>query len=289
MTEKNILLAAKTVFLRKGLDAATMQDIAAEAGISRTLLHYYHRNKGTLFRAILDNAVGEFIPKVAMLVELDIPLMKKIELLVDGYLSLLLDDPLLPHFLILEIQRDPRVLVQLFRDKRGEFVEVARIKKQIGSELRIAGDTDVTLAHIFTSLYGMLMFPFLAKPALDEVFFNNDPAAFRAFMMERKDCIIAMMRTLLKSMTGASAAARPIVSTQPATTQSASTQPASAQPAATTQPATAARKPARAKTKSVDRKPAVRKSASHKPAVRKLTGRNLAIRKSAARKPARAV
>ena len=203
MTEQTILHAAKAVFLRKGLDAATMQDIAAEAKISRTLLHYYHRNKDTLFRAILGDAVSEFIPKIAMLIELEIPLMEKIELLVDSYLALLLDDPLLPHFLLIEIQRDPRVLVQLFRDKRGEFVEIARIKKQIGAELRITTDTDIALAHIFTSLYGLLMFPFLAKPALDEVFFNNDPAAFRAFMTERKPCIIAMMRTLLKSMTGA--------------------------------------------------------------------------------------
>lgn len=224
MTEQAILQAAKTVFLRKGLDAATMQDIAAEAGISRTLLHYYHRNKDTLFRAILDNAVGEFIPKIAMLIELDIPLLKKIELLVDGYLSLLLDDPLLPHFLIIEIQREPRVLVQLFRDKRGEFVEVSRIKKQIARELGINGDTDTALAHIFTSLYGMLMFPFLAKPALDEVFFDNDPAAFRAFMMERKPLIISMMRTLLKSMAA--------------------------------QPAAAPRKSARAKSKPAARKPA---------------------------------
>ena len=202
MTEKAILQAAKAVFLRKGLDAATMQDIAGEAKISRTLLHYYHRNKDTLFSAILDNAVGEFIPKVAKLVDLDIPLMKKIGLLVDSYLALLLDDPLLPHFLVLEIQRDPRVLVQLFRDKRGEFGEVARLKRQIGRELRISGDTDTALAHLFTSLYGLLIFPFLAKPALDEVFFDNNPAAFRAFMMERKENIISMMKALLKSMTG---------------------------------------------------------------------------------------
>jgi AcrR family transcriptional regulator len=224
MTEQAILQAAKAVFLRKGLDAATMQDIAAEAGISRTLLHYYHRNKDTLFRAILDAAVVEFVPKVAMLVELDIPLLKKIELLVDSYLSLLLDDPLLPHFLIIEIQRDPRVLVQLFRDKRGEFVEVSRLKRQIAAELGVSGETDTALAHIFTSLYGMLMFPFLAKPALDEVFFDNDPAAFRAFMMERRPFIISMMRTLLKSMAAS--------------------------------PPAAARKPARARAKPAARKPA---------------------------------
>ena len=200
MTEKNILHAAKAVFLRKGLDAATMQDIAAEAGMSRTLLHYYYRNKDTLFRAILDGAVAEFIPKVAMLIDLDIPLLEKVELLVDGYLALLLDDPLLPHFLIIEIERDPRVLVQLFRDRRGDFGEVSRLKKQIAKELGISGDADLALAHIFTSLYAMLMFPFLAKPALDEVFFARDPEAFRAFMMERRNYIVPMMRTLLQSM-----------------------------------------------------------------------------------------
>ncbi|MDF9834111.1 TetR/AcrR family transcriptional regulator [Ereboglobus sp. PH5-5] len=205
MTEQTILHAAKTVFLRKGLGATTMQDIAAEAKISRTLLHYYYRNKDTLFRAILDSAVGEFIPKVAMLIELDIPLIEKAGLLVDGYLALLLEDPLLPHFMVMEIQRDPRVLVQLFRDKRGEFGEVSRLKAQIGKELCIEGDTDAALAHIFTSLYGMLIFPFLAKPALDEVFFDNNPDAFRAFMMERKPYIVSMMQTLFASMKRAAA------------------------------------------------------------------------------------
>ncbi|AWI08864.1 TetR/AcrR family transcriptional regulator [Ereboglobus luteus] len=209
MTEQTILHAAKTVFLRKGLGATTMQDIAAEAKISRTLLHYYYRNKDTLFRAILDSAVGEFIPKVAMLIELDIPLIDKAGLLVDGYLALLLEDPLLPHFMVMEIQRDPRVLVQLFRDKRGEFGEISRLKAQIGKELCIEGDTDVALAHIFTSLYGMLIFPFLAKPALDEVFFDNNPDAFRAFMMERKPYIVSMMQTLFASMKRAAVASAP--------------------------------------------------------------------------------
>ena len=210
MTEQNILHAAKAVFLHKGLDAATMQDIAAEAKISRTLLHYYYRNKDTLFRAILGEAVGEFIPKIAMLIELDIPLLKKIELLVDSYLTLLLEDPLLPHFMILEIQRDPRVLVQLFRDKRGEFGEISLLKKQIAHELHITGDTDLVLAHIFTCLYGMLMFPFLTKPALDEVFFDKNPDAFRAFMLERKPYIISMMQTLLDSLAVAPDSSKPL-------------------------------------------------------------------------------
>lgn len=208
MTEQTILQAAKTVFLRKGLDGATMQDIADEAEISRTLLNYYHRKKESLFRAILTHAVGEFIPKLATIVELDVPLIEKIERIVDAYNAYLLDDPILPHFMMLEIQRDSRVLVQLFRDNQGEFGEVFRLKNQIVSELHITdeAEADAAFAHLFASFYGLLMFPFLAKPALDEVFFKNDPAAFRSFLNQHKPYIISMMRTLLDSMTPAGAA-----------------------------------------------------------------------------------
>ncbi|MDD4114947.1 MAG: helix-turn-helix domain containing protein, partial [Massilibacteroides sp.] len=51
--ESRIIEAAKQVFVRKGFESATMGDIAAEAGIGRTSLNYYFRNKEMLFEAIL--------------------------------------------------------------------------------------------------------------------------------------------------------------------------------------------------------------------------------------------
>ena len=44
-SKKKILAAAKKVFVSKGMAGARMQDIADEAGINNTLLHYYFRNK----------------------------------------------------------------------------------------------------------------------------------------------------------------------------------------------------------------------------------------------------
>jgi AcrR family transcriptional regulator len=40
-TEQKILEAAKTVFIKKGLEGARMQEIADEAGINKALVHYY--------------------------------------------------------------------------------------------------------------------------------------------------------------------------------------------------------------------------------------------------------
>ncbi|MDR0353791.1 MAG: TetR/AcrR family transcriptional regulator [Opitutaceae bacterium] len=208
-TETTILLAAKTVFLRKGLEAASMQDIAVEAGISRTLLHYYYRTKETLFRAILVHAVSEIIPRIASIVETDLPLMTKIERVVDNYLQLLLDDPLLPHFFVIEIRRDPQVLVELIRSRSGNFGALHRVQQQIADELRIPVPAKHALAHLFTSVYGLVLFPFLAKPALDEVFFGDDPQAFPRFMQAQKPIILAMLASLMKTPPAAPANGSP--------------------------------------------------------------------------------
>ena len=48
--ENRILEAAKQVFVRKGYEATKMGDVAAEAGIGRTALHYYYRTKEMLQR-----------------------------------------------------------------------------------------------------------------------------------------------------------------------------------------------------------------------------------------------
>ena len=53
-TEERILEAAKRVFHAKGYDGARMQEIADEAGVNKSLVHYYYRNKDNLFQAVFD-------------------------------------------------------------------------------------------------------------------------------------------------------------------------------------------------------------------------------------------
>ena len=55
-TEELILNAAMKVFTRKGFAAARTEDIAREAGINRALLHYYFRDKQTMFNLIFERA-----------------------------------------------------------------------------------------------------------------------------------------------------------------------------------------------------------------------------------------
>jgi AcrR family transcriptional regulator len=54
-----IIEAAKTVFLRYGFRRVTMQDVAAEAGISRPALYLIFANKEEIFKAAVEQISGE--------------------------------------------------------------------------------------------------------------------------------------------------------------------------------------------------------------------------------------
>jgi len=54
-----IVLAALTCFGRRGVNGATMRDIAAEAGLSTGLLYRYFRDKEALVEAITELATGQ--------------------------------------------------------------------------------------------------------------------------------------------------------------------------------------------------------------------------------------
>lgn len=194
-TERNILVSAEAVFLRKGLDASTMQDIANEAGISRTLLHYYHRNKSTLFKAILTHTLDEFLPIITQVMEQDISLNEKGEKAVDCYIEFLLSKPLIPAFITLELQRDPDYLLNHIRERGSRIGNLDFIREQVRKELNVTGNIDEALAHMFTTMYALIMYPFLVRPLLDKVLLRT-PDDFKNFMRQKKPLIINMLNTL---------------------------------------------------------------------------------------------
>lgn len=55
----DILEAALRVFIQKGTDAATMQEIASEAGLSAGALYRYFANKDELIRAVFEKVILE--------------------------------------------------------------------------------------------------------------------------------------------------------------------------------------------------------------------------------------
>ncbi len=57
-TRAAVLTAARTLFLRHGYGGTTMEDVAAEAGLTKRTLYNNYSDKDTLFRQMVDDAIA---------------------------------------------------------------------------------------------------------------------------------------------------------------------------------------------------------------------------------------
>src|ERR1700733_14427652 len=93
-TEEKIKDAARLVFLKKGYAGTTTRDIAEEAGINLALLNYYFRSKEKLFELVMTEKLLKFFGIIFPVVnDQDTSLERKIELIANNYIDMILDNP----------------------------------------------------------------------------------------------------------------------------------------------------------------------------------------------------
>ena len=181
--EEKILAAARKVFISKGLAGARMQDIADEAGINKALLHYYFRNKEKLFEVIFLESAQKLFPKINFIFDSDLPLFEKIETFTAEYISIILESPYVPLFVVNEINRDP----DMFFDKmvKSGFPKPHKFLAQVEEEIKKGNIKRIHPLHLLMNMISMCIFPFMAKPMLSKRLHIND-SQFRQLMEERK-------------------------------------------------------------------------------------------------------
>ena len=74
-----ILDAADAVFVRRGIDGASMQEIANHAGVNKVLLHYHFRTKADLAQAVWLRVTSSFAPGILQMLASHRPLDDKID------------------------------------------------------------------------------------------------------------------------------------------------------------------------------------------------------------------
>ncbi|MBT3302300.1 MAG: TetR/AcrR family transcriptional regulator [Bacteroidetes bacterium] len=199
-TELKILNAAKKVFVAKGMSGARMQEIADEAGINKSLLHYYFRTKEKLFEAVFKSSLGEFFPKIIGGMLSDDSLEEKIKLFVKEYSQVLKDNPYLPTFILSEVNRNPETILQYFKQNIGMLKNSGMPAFQLKTtELAKSGEiNDINPLDLILNMIGMILFPVLAKPILKEVLFDGNEQAFDAFMRKREEHISSFIINSIK-------------------------------------------------------------------------------------------
>ena len=59
-TRAVILAAARSIFARRGLDGASVREVAQAAGVNNAMIYYHFKDKGELYRAVLADSFSAF-------------------------------------------------------------------------------------------------------------------------------------------------------------------------------------------------------------------------------------
>jgi TetR/AcrR family transcriptional regulator len=195
LTEAKILEAAKKVFILNGFEGTSMQHIANEAGINKSL-HYYFRNKEKLFAAVFSFAFQNFVPQVQEILISDASIFTKIELIVAEYMDMLLKNEFIPAFILHEINRNPDGIYAIMH---GSGLNPKIFIEQFAIETEKGHIRPVDPRHLIVNLIALCVFPIAARPLMQRILFANDEAAYQQFLHERKNKVTEFIIQSIKA------------------------------------------------------------------------------------------
>lgn len=195
--ETRIIEAAKRVFVRQGYESATMSDIAREAGIGRTALHYYYRTKERLFEAIFGQLMSVLLPNIGRIMAEEKSMLEKLPPIIEQYITIVQANPSFPLFIINELNRDPDHLYRTILKDPERIQPILRMRKQMEQEMEQGLLRPMPLEDIVTALVGQIVFPMLIRRPLTDLFMEGDREAFDAFLLRRRLLITEIIIWLL--------------------------------------------------------------------------------------------
>lgn len=195
--EDRILEAAKQVFVRKGYEATKMGDVAAEAGIGRTALHYYYRTKEMLFDAIFDQLIGALLPNLGAIIDENTSFLEKLPKIIDQYVKTLQRNPLFPIFVINELERAPEHIYHSILKNPSRIEPIIRMRRQMEKEMEQGLLKKLPVYYVATTLISLLVFPMLVRNPFTAIFMGGDAGKYEAFLQERIPFVTDIMIRLL--------------------------------------------------------------------------------------------
>jgi len=193
--EQLILEAANKVFKEKGYDGTTVQDIADAANTTKSMVNYYFRSKEKLFGIVFKAQFLEFYEGTIRLLKSDLPLYDKIVNLVEDDTEKILKFPLLPIFILNEINRNPSMVFSLISNLSSETL--GALDKQISREVRNGKIKKISAMDLLTNVRSLTVFPFLLK-SVQMKSLNLTEEQFNLKLKARKKMIVELVWTSLK-------------------------------------------------------------------------------------------
>ncbi len=169
--EQDIINAAIKVFVEKGKDGARMQEIADHAGVNKMLLHYYFRNKDTLFLEVVKKIVFDLYGSVIE-ESMNSPTFKEfLYVFIDRHFKFLNERKDSFQFLLWELSRKQFDLKKIVSGSYAQYGKnpfeliLVKLNEAIAKgEIRTVDTTEFIM-----NLFSLDLFIFIALPVIREI------------------------------------------------------------------------------------------------------------------------
>ncbi len=192
-TESKILVAAEKVFYRMGKAGTSMQDIADEAGITRTSLNYYFRSKDMLFESVFRTAMEKFVPNIVGMMKSDLPFEEYLPDMVNMIIDTMIENPQIPIFVLQELSSNPSRMPAVMMELGINSETAIKKFKENPNFSKLSIDP----RQIIVNIISLCIFPFAARPVVQTIMYDNKEEEYLAAMKERKVIIPMMIEKLL--------------------------------------------------------------------------------------------
>lgn len=194
-TEHSILAAAVTIFQKKGMAGARMQEIADEANINKAMLHYYFRSKQQLFEAVFMKAFSQLAPQLNLIFASEDGLFNKIRKFASSYIDFILENPYLPAFIVQELNNNPEFVTRFMAQKGKPDPEP--FLKQIEREIKAGNIKKTNPKQLLLNLLSLSVFPFVGQVMI-KVIMDVSDKEFLQLMEERKTLVSELIINSIK-------------------------------------------------------------------------------------------
>lgn len=184
--EQEILLAAEKLFAEKGFKGATTSLIAAEAGVTHAMLHYYFRTKEQIFLKVCDSYMEEVRSELRPIMEpavYDVKLIKTVTEICFDFFS--------AHSgqmsLFLEVAKERPELLEEYVAELGRYMGGALTAHQERTEsaVREGKINDISFSDLLLDIVSVCAAPFFFEPVVDNIM-KMDAARKKKFLESRK-------------------------------------------------------------------------------------------------------
>jgi len=170
-TKDELIEAGLKVFGKLGIQAARIEDIVAEAGVTRGAFYYYFKNKYELYVRLLEIRAAHFREIIHECMENDLPPLQRIQTYMVKVMTLAVTDSRFMAFNEMILHKSPQVdeaLGKLKANEKERMIPTSAFIKTVeegimAGEIKADMDVGAAVTNIFIFVHGAITFSIINR------------------------------------------------------------------------------------------------------------------------------